>query len=263
MPLRIITANLNGIRAAAKKGFFAWLDKQSADIVCLQETKAQMEHLTGEHFRPAGYHCYFHDADKKGYSGVGIYCKQKPDHVSIGLGWHIADREGRYIQADFGNLSIASLYMPSGSSGAERQAHKIEFMQHYMQHLKKMLTTGRDFIICGDWNIAHKNIDLKNWRNNQKTSGFLPEERAWLDELFDQVGYIDAFRVINQQPDQYTWWTQRALLARSKNIGWRIDYQIVSPKLKGKVLSTSIYTAENFSDHAPLIMEYDLNLNEK
>lgn len=259
MTLRIITMNVNGIRSAAKKGFFTWLMQQDADIVCLQETKAQMEQLTDEIFRPAGYHCYFHDAEKKGYSGVGIYCKQEPQRIVTGLGWPIADQEGRYIQVDFPHLSVASLYMPSGTSGAERQAHKIEFMQHYMQRLKQILAEQRDFIICGDWNIAHKNIDLKNWRSNQKNSGFLPEERAWLDELFDQVGYVDAFRVINSAAEQYTWWSHRGQ-ARAKNVGWRIDYQITTSKLRDKVKSARIYTDEIFSDHAPLLMEYDVPL---
>lgn len=257
MTLRVITANLNGIRSAASKGFFAWLAQQNADVVCLQETKAQMEHLAGEQFRPAGYHCYFHDAEKKGYSGVGILCKRQPDQISMGLGWPIADQEGRYIQADFGDLSIASLYMPSGTSGEERQAHKFDFMAQYLKLLQQIRHAKREFIICGDWNVAHKNIDLKNWRSNQKNSGFLPEERAWLDHLFEEVGFIDAFRVVNQQPDQYTWWSNRAN-AWANNVGWRIDYQILTPGLKDKVLSASIYRAEKFSDHAPLLMEYDL-----
>jgi exodeoxyribonuclease-3 len=257
MTLRIITANLNGIRSAASKGFFAWLAQQNADVVCLQETKAQMEHLAGEQFRPAGYHCYFHDAEKKGYSGVGIFCKRQPDQIVTGLGWPIADQEGRYIQADFGDLSIASLYMPSGTSGEERQAHKFDFMAQYLKLLQQVRHSKREFIICGDWNIAHKNIDLKNWRSNQKNSGFLPEERAWLDNLFEEVGFVDAFRVVNQQPDQYTWWSNRAN-AWANNVGWRIDYQIITPGLKDKVLSASIYRAEKFSDHAPLLMEYSL-----
>jgi exodeoxyribonuclease-3 len=257
MTLRIITANLNGIRSAASKGFFAWLAQQDADVVCLQETKAQMEHLAGEQFRPAGYHCYFHDAEKKGYSGVGIFCKRQPDQIVTGLGWPIADQEGRYIQADFGDLSVASLYMPSGTSGEERQAHKFDFMVQYLKLLQQIRHSKREFIICGDWNIAHKNIDLKNWRSNQKNSGFLPEERAWLDNLFEEVGFVDAFRVVNQQPDQYTWWSNRAN-AWANNVGWRIDYQIITPGLKDKVLSASIYRAEKFSDHAPLLMEYNL-----
>src|SRR5262249_5070769 len=210
-------------------------------------------------FRPAGYHCYFHDAEKKGYSGVGTYTKKKPNHITMGLGWPIADREGRYIQTDFEHISIGSLYMPSGTSGEERQAHKFEFMAHYMPVLQKIRAAHKNFIICGDWNIAHKNIDLKNWRSNQKNSGFLPEERAWLDELFDKVGLVDAFRVVNQEPEQYTWWSHRGQ-AWAKNVGWRIDYQVVTPGLKNKILATRIYKDEKFSDHAPLIMEYDYDL---
>jgi exodeoxyribonuclease III len=257
--LKVISANLNGIRSAATKGFFDWLAQQHADIVCLQETKAQMAVLHDPVFRPEGYHCYFHDAEKKGYSGVGIYSKRKPDHVSTGLGWHIADNEGRYIQADFGNLSVASLYMPSGTSGEERQTHKYAFLETYMTQLKTICAGSRDFIICGDWNIAHKNIDIKNWRSNQKNSGFLPEERAWLDELFDQVGMVDAFRVINQEADQYTWWSNFGQ-AYTKNVGWRIDYQIVTPSLRDKIVSVEIYKGQKFSDHAPLIIEYEYNL---
>lgn len=259
MTLRVITANVNGIRAAARKGFFAWLEKQNADVVCLQETKAQMN-IIQEHFCPPGYFCYFHDAEKKGYSGVAIYSRKEPDRVITGLGWPVADTEGRYIQADFGNLSVVSLYMPSGTSGEVRQKLKIEFMAQFTEHLRKIHASGRDFIICGDWNIAHKNIDLKNWKGNQKNSGFLPEERAWLDEVFDQLGFVDGFRVINQEPDQYTWWTQRAPQARANNVGWRIDYQVLTSGLKDKVRTVSIYTGENFSDHAPLIMDYDLTI---
>lgn len=258
MSIRIITLNLNGIRSAASKGFFTWLAKQNADVVCLQETKAQ-EHQLGQIICPAGYKAYFFDAEKKGYSGVAIYTRHEPDKVTKGLGWKHADTEGRYIQLDFGNLSVASLYMPSGTSGEERQNIKFDFMQRYEPLLKKICQNKRQYIICGDWNIAHKQIDLKNWRSNQKHSGFLPEERAWLDKVFDKLGLVDAFRVINQLPDQYTWWSNRGQ-ARAKNVGWRIDYQIVTPGLKNKIKSVAIYTTEKFSDHAPLIMDYDLEL---
>ena len=259
MILKIITINLNGIRSAAKKDFFVWLEKQNADVVCLQETRAQLAHLPDPLFRPQGYHCYFHDAEKKGYSGVGIYSKCKPNKIATGLGWPIADQEGRYIQADFNQYSVASLYMPSGTSGEERQAHKYEFMANYLKQLKKISQSNRPFIICGDWNIAHKNIDLKNWRGNQKNSGFLPKERAWLDELFDQVGFIDAFRIVNQATEQYTWWSNRGQ-AWAKNVGWRIDYQIVTPNLANKIKSAEIFKDQKFSDHAPLIMEYHLGI---
>jgi len=257
--MKVITANVNGIRAAAKKSFFDWLKTEAADVVCIQETKAQLDQLSDEVFHPQGYHCYYFDAVKKGYSGVAIYCKTKPNKVTTGLGWNIADTEGRYIQADFDEISVASLYLPSGSSGEEKQNNKFEFLDLYGEHLKALKRKKRQYIICGDWNIAHKNEDLKNWKGNKKNSGFLPEERAWLDYIFDDLGYIDSFREINQEADQYTWWSNRGQ-AYANNVGWRIDYQILSPKLKEKVTSTSIYKDERFSDHAPLIMEYDLNL---
>lgn len=254
--MRIITINVNGIRSAAKKGLFEWLAQQNADVVCLQETKAQRHQLADEHFCPAGYHCYYEDAQRPGYSGVALFSRHKPDKIIRGLGWPCADTEGRYLQADFGNLSVASIYLPSGSSGPERQAYKFEFMQYYLPLLKAQRKKKREYILCGDWNIAHKNIDLKNWRGNQKNSGFLPEERAWLDELFGPTGYIDAFRQIEQEPDQYTWWSNRGQ-AWAKNVGWRIDYHITTPGLKDAVKSTAIYKDERFSDHAPLTIDYD------
>lgn len=260
--MKIITVNVNGIRSAAKKGFFTWLLQQQADVVCIQETKAQEKVLGDGVFRPPGYHCYYFDALKPGYSGVGIFCRKEPHKITTGLGWSHADSEGRYIQADFPHFSVASLYMPSGTSGEARQKIKYEFLDHYLPILKDIMKSGRPFIICGDWNIAHKNIDLKNWRSNQKTSGFLPEERAWLDEVFEKVGLVDAFRVINPEPDQYTWWSHRGQ-AWAKNVGWRIDYQIVTPHFKNLIRSASIYKAERFSDHAPLIMEYAWPLSEQ
>lgn len=254
--MRIITINVNGIRSAAKKGFFEWVATQNADIICLQETKAHMKHLHGS-FQIEGYHAYFCDAEKKGYSGVAIYTRKKPDKIVDVLGWDCPDKEGRYIQADFGDLSVASLYMPSGTSGEERQTIKFAFLDCYIEILKKIRHDSRHYIICGDWNIAHKQIDLKNWRPNQKHSGFLPEERAWLDKLFDEVGMVDAFRVINQEPHQYTWWSNFGN-AWANNTGWRIDYQIISPSLKNKVKAVSIYREQKFSDHAPLIIDYEL-----
>jgi exodeoxyribonuclease III len=253
--MRIITLNLNGIRSAAQKGFFNWVSTQHADFICVQETKAHMTTLDGEQYRPQGYHCYFADAEKKGYSGVGIYCKKQPDKVITHLGWNSSDQEGRYIQADFDDLSVASLYMPSGTSGEERQAIKYKFLDCFLPVLEKIRHGSRNFIICGDWNIAHKAIDLKNWRANQKHSGFLPQERAWLDQVFDHVGLVDAFRVVNKEPDQYTWWSNRGR-AWAKNVGWRIDYQVVTPGLKNKIKSASIYKEQRFSDHAPLIIDY-------
>ncbi len=259
--MRVISINLNGIRAAARKGFFEWLAKQNADVVCMQETKAQIHQLEAEHFYPDDYYHYFFDAEKKGYSGVGIYTRREPDKVITGLGWQTADTEGRYIQVDLGKLSVISLYMPSGSSGDVRQDLKFEFMDKFMPYLQSLRRKRREYIICGDWNIAHKKIDIKNWRGNQKNSGFLPEERAWLDELFDKVGYVDAFRVVNQEEDQYTWWSNRGQ-AWAKNVGWRIDYQIITPKLKDTVKDAHIYKEERFSDHAPLIIDYEGTMDD-
>jgi exodeoxyribonuclease III len=255
--MRIITFNANGIRSSARKGFFDWLRDQDADVVCIQETKAQEYQLTDEAFWPQGYYTYYHDAQKKGYSGVALFCRVEPDEIITGLGSEEFDQEGRYIEARFGKLSVVSLYLPSGSSSEERQQAKYRFMDLLLGHLKALRRKRREYVICGDWNIAHKPIDLKNWRSNQKNSGFLPEERAWLDVLFDEVGWVDAFRVVNTHPDQYTWWSNRGQ-ARAKNVGWRLDYHVVSPGLREAIRSAIIYAEERFSDHAPLTMDYDL-----
>ena len=259
--MKIISANVNGIRSAEKKGFFDWLQQVDADIVCIQETKAQEDQLHPEDFYPANYHCYYFDAQKKGYSGVAIYSKQKPDKVIRGFGEGLEDMdaEGRYIQADYNDLklSVASIYVPSGSSGDERQQVKFSFMERFDDVLKSMRRKKRDFVLCGDWNIVHKEIDIKNWKSNQKNSGCLPEERAWLDELFGTLGFVDAFRVVDQRAEQYTWWSNRGQ-AWVKNVGWRIDYHVITPGLKDKVRSASIYKDQRFSDHAPLIIDYSL-----
>ena len=257
--MRIITANVNGIRAAARKGFFDWLPKQQADVICIQETKAQIDQLDDPVFHPADYYCYYHDAEKKGYSGVALYCRQKPDEVIIGMGNDEFDTEGRYIEAKFANLSVISLYMPSGSSKEERQLVKYRCMDHMMEKLEEMKRSGRDYVVCGDWNIAHKNEDIRNWKGNQKNSGFLPEERAWLDVLFNEMEFVDAFRELKQEEHQYTWWSNRGQ-AWTNNVGWRIDYQILTPNLKGKVVSTEIYKDERFSDHAPLVIDYNYDM---
>ncbi len=257
--MRVITVNVNGIRAAARKGFFDWLKKQQADVVCIQETKAQEHQLEAEHFYPEGYHSYYFDAEKKGYSGVAIYSKVEPRKITTGLGWEHVDTEGRYIQADYDGISIASLYLPSGSSSEERQANKLKFMERFLDDLKAMKRKRRQFIICGDFNIVHREIDIKNWKSNQKNSGCTPEERAWLDRVFDEVGFVDAFRVVNHEAGQYTWWSNRGN-ARANNVGWRIDYQIITPGLKDKVKRASIYKDEWFSDHAPLTIDYDYEL---
>lgn len=253
--MRIITANLNGIRAAGRKGFYEWLQSQDADCVCMQETKAQMAHLPDSLYRPEGYYHYFSDAVKKGYSGVGIYCKNKPNNVTEGLGWACADTEGRYLQADFDDFSLVSLYMPSGSSKEERQQLKFEFMEKYEPILQQQRESGREFIICGDWNIVHTEKDIKNFKSNQKTSGCLPEERAWLDQLFVKQGWVDAFRQVNSNEGEYTWWSNRGR-AWDNNVGWRIDYQITTPGMGARVQSAHIYKEQRFSDHAPLIIDY-------
>lgn len=257
--MRVITANTNGIRAAARKGFFEWLAKQQADVVCIQETRAQLDQLTDPMFHPEGYHCYYFDAERKGYSGTALYAKKKPNKVIKGLGWDPADSEGRYIQADFDGVSVVSIYVPSGSSGDQAQLRKYAFMDNIMAHFKRLRRKRREIILCADWNLCHKPIDLKNWRPNQKNSGFLPDERAWLDYLFDEVGYVDAFRQINQQAEQYTWWSNRGQ-AWAKNVGWRLDYHVVSPGLTDKVLAADVYKTERFSDHSPLTIDYDIDL---
>ncbi len=257
--MRIITLNVNGIRAAERKGFFQWLQQQNSDIVCLQETKAQVDQLKSENFWPKDFHCFYHDAEKKGYSGVAIYSKHRPTVVQHGIGGPEMDTEGRFIEVRFNNLSVISLYLPSGTSGEERQNLKFSLLNRLAPYLQDIGNNGRDYIICGDWNIAHKEIDLKNWKSNRKNSGFLPEERAWLDRLFDNKTWFDAFRLVNQQAEQYTWWSNRGQ-SWTKNVGWRIDYQVINSNLKDKIRFTSIYKDERFSDHAPLIMDYDYSL---
>ncbi len=257
--MRVITLNANGIRAAARKGFFDWLGRQDADVICVQETKAQEHQLDDPVFRPDGYHAYYVDAERKGYSGVAIYSRRRPDAVNSGLGWPDMDAEGRYIEARYGPLSIASVYLPSGSSSEERQAVKFSFLDRFMPWLRKLRLKRREFILCGDWNIAHREIDLKNWRGNQKNSGFLPEERAWMDELFGTAGFVDTFRAVNEEADQYTWWSNRGQ-AWAKNVGWRIDYQVATPGIGARVTGARIYKTKRFSDHAPLIMDYDYEI---
>ena len=255
--MRIITLNCNGIRSAARKGLFEWLPAQTADVVCLQETRAQEQQLEDEGFRPAGYHCHYFGAERPGYSGVAAFSKRQPDRVVRGFGVSEFDREGRYLELQFGRLSVVSLYLPSGSSGPERQASKMRFLEAFLPHLRRLGRRRRDYVFCGDINIAHQPIDLKNWRANQKNSGFLPEERAWLDRVFGEFGWVDAFREVDPRPEQYTWWSNRGQ-ARARNVGWRIDYQITSPSLAGRARAASIYRDTWFSDHAPLTMDYEL-----
>ena len=257
--MRIVSANLNGIRSANSKGFFEWLQTQKADLVCLQETRVQPEQLTEIMLKPEGFHSAFEFAERLGYSGVGLYFRETPDRIQEGIGWSEMDSEGRFIQADFGKLSVVSLYLPSGSSGVLRQNFKYKLMDYFEKWLLKAKLSGNEFIICGDWNIAHKEIDLKNWKSNQKNSGFLPEERAWMTKIFTKLGYVDVFRKLNQNSDQYTWWSNRGR-AREKNVGWRLDYQVATPAIGAKATAESIYKEQRFSDHAPLIIDYDYRL---
>ena len=254
---RIITTNVNGIRAAEKKGFFDWIKTQDADVVCLQEIKAQEDQLD-ERFYPKEYRCYYRPAEKKGYSGTAIFSKQAPTQVIKESPWDDINFEGRFIQADFKNFSVISIYIHSGSAKQERQDLKMAFLtERFMPYLQELKANGRKIIICGDVNIVHQERDIKNWKANQKNSGCLPEERAWLDTLFLEVGFIDSFREINQESHQYTWWSNRGQ-AWTNNVGWRIDYQILTPNLKGAVKNASIYKDERFSDHAPFIVDYQL-----
>ncbi|AWW45135.1 exodeoxyribonuclease III [Polynucleobacter paneuropaeus] len=259
--LRIISANLNGIRSAAKKGFLPWAIAQKADFICMQELKAQRDDLEEDILNPTGLKGYFHHAEKKGYSGCGIYTPHQPDDVLYGFGNPEFDAEGRYVEARFKKLSAISVYMPSGSSSEERQEAKFRYLEAFLPHLVKLKKSGREIVLCGDVNIAHQEIDLKNWKGNLKNSGFLPEERAWLTNLFDKVGYVDIYRRLEPKTSDecYTWWSQRGQ-AYAKNVGWRIDYQIATPAIAASAKKASVYKSERFSDHAPLIIDYDWSI---
>lgn len=258
---RIVTANLNGIRSAASKGFFDWLAALDADVVCVQELKAQDGDISPKMRNPDGLKGWFHCAGKKGYSGVGIYSRHRPLRVIEGLGLPDIDTEGRYLQLDFEAMSVASLYLPSGSSSPERQAAKFSFMERFLPHLAKLAANGREYVVCGDWNIAHREIDLKNWKSNQKNSGFLPEERAWLSNVLDKLGWADVYRQLYPEAggEGYTWWSNRGQ-AWAKNVGWRIDYQLATPAIAARALEASVYKAKRFSDHAPLVIDYGFRL---
>ncbi len=257
--MRVVSVNLNGIRSAARKGFYQWLPAQRADFVCMQEVKAQEADLEPSMLAPKNYHSMFSYAEKRGYSGVGIYSRHKPDSVHRGFGSREFDAEGRYVEARFGNLAVISVYFPSGSSSPERQLAKFRFLEEVKPHLKALVKCGREVVLCGDWNIAHKEIDLRNWRSNQKNSGFLPEERTWITHVFDEIGFVDVFRRLNNQPDQYTWWSNRGD-SWNKNVGWRIDYHVASAGLAKAAKKESIYKTKRFSDHAPLTIDYDWKL---
>ena len=260
--MRFITANLNGIRSAASKGFFDWLALQEADALGVQEVKAQHEHIDGIFCSPGKLKGHFHYAHKKGYSGVGLYTEEEPSDVITGLGIEEFDHEGRWIEKRFDKpgrkLSLISCYFPSGSSGEDRQQVKFRFLAALHPHLQAM-KAEREFILVADVNIAHKEIDLKNWKGNLKNSGFLPEERAWMTGLFEQEGLVDVFRTLNDKAEQYIWWSNRGE-AYAKNVGWRLDYHLATPGLAALARRECIYTETRFSDHAPLTIDYDFEL---
>jgi exodeoxyribonuclease-3 len=265
--MRILSFNANGLRSAASKGFFDWFAQRDVDVLCLQETKAQEHQLVGKQFLPKGYKAWFRDAStKKGYSGVAIYSRREPDEVITSLGNPAFDDEGRYIEARFGNLSVVSFYIPSGSSGELRQGFKEEVMGWLGPIMREWLASGRDYVLCGDWNIVRAKNDIRNWTGNQKNSGCLPHERAWLsgmiaDDCHDGLivppksGWKDAFRVAKPDAVEYSWWSQRGS-ARANNVGWRIDYQIATPGIAKKAVSAEIFPEPKFSDHAPVLVEY-------
>jgi exodeoxyribonuclease-3 len=250
---------VNGLRSAGRKGFMAWMLEQKPDVACLQEIKAQEADLTRDLLAPRGLHGFFHPAEKRGYSGVAIYSRREPENVTLGLGIKEIDAQGRFLQADFGGLSVVSLYMPSGTMGEEAQRRKYAFMDRFLPRLEEMRKCGREFVICGDWNIAHAEIDVKNWKSNQNTTGFLPRERDWLTRVFEDHGFVDVFRKLDPSPDRFTWWVQWAN-ARERNIGWRIDYQIATQVIFYYSSKSEIYTKEVFSDHAPVVIDYDCTL---
>ena len=259
---RLVTLNLNGIRSAANKGFEPWVEQVGADCMGVQEIKAQAEHVDGRFEQVAGMQGHFHYAQKKGYSGVGLYTRKAPSEVILGFDAHEFDAEGRYVEARYDTrarkFSVISCYFPSGSSGEDRQAAKYRFLAKIYPHLLK-LKAEREFVLVGDINIAHQQIDLKNWRSNQKNSGFLPAERAWLTQLIDAAGLVDVFRTLNTAPEQYTWWSNRGQ-AWANNVGWRLDYHLATPAIAALARRESIFLAQRFSDHAPLVIDYDFKL---
>lgn len=259
--MRIISANVNGIRSATQKGFLDYLAGAEADVVCVQELKAQEADMTEAMKHPNGMFGAWHTAEKRGYSGVALYSKREPDEVQVGLGWADFDHEGRFVRADFGKLSVISVYLPSGSNSEERQLAKYRFLDQFLPILAELRASGRDVVVCGDWNIAHQNIDLKNWRGNQKNSGFLPEERAWLTRVISELGWVDTWRTLYPDVPGYTWWSNRGQ-AYAKDVGWRIDYQMCTPELASAAQAASVYKTEKFSDHAPLVVDYQYELSK-
>lgn len=252
---RIISYNVNGIRAAIRKDFLQWLHASKADILCLQEIKAMPEQLEPELLEELDYHHYWFPAEKKGYSGVSIWSKEEPIHVEKGMGMEIYDREGRVIRADFKDFSVISVYMPSGSSGDDRQAFKMQWLDDFYNYIQELKKEIPNLIISGDYNICHKPIDIHNPVRNADTSGFKPEEREWVSKFID-TGFIDSFRYFNEEPHNYSWWSYRAN-ARAKNLGWRIDYNMVSKGLEDKLSRAAILSEAKHSDHCPVLVELE------
>jgi exodeoxyribonuclease III len=254
--MKIVSYNVNGIRSAMNKGLVHWLKEINADVVCLQELKANYDQIDVATINELGYEVYTKSAEKKGYSGVGILCKKTPINISFESGMSAYDSEGRFIRVDYEEVSIISAYFPSGSSGEERQAFKMQFLNDYLPYIKKLKEQLPNLVICGDYNICHKAIDIHNPKNNVKTSGFLPEERAWMD-TYEAAGFVDAFRIHNPNPHEYTWWSLRSN-ARERNLGWRIDYHWVTDGLKTKVKDSVIYPHVKHSDHCPIVLTLDV-----
>lgn len=262
--LRVISINVNGLRAAEKKGLLDWLNESEADVVCMQETRINHDQWTDK-FKPEGWHTHLFPAERAGYAGTAIYSRLPIVSLSRGLGFELADSQGRFITAEFDlgldkPVFISSLYLPSGSSGDEAQARKDIFLDEYKQILKRWRDEDKSVIICGDYNIVHKRVDIKNWSGNQKASGCLPHERAWLDHIYDDLGYVDTFRIIRKESEVYSWWSNRGQ-ARAKNVGWRIDYQACSPDWKERTVGAWVYKDNWFSDHAPVVIDYLIKTN--
>ncbi|WP_335998327.1 exodeoxyribonuclease III [Acinetobacter johnsonii] len=259
--LRVVSINVNGLRSAEKKGIFDWIATSDADVICMQESRITHEQWTDK-FKPEGWHTHLFPAERPGYAGTAIYSRLPFVSVTDGLGFELADSQGRFISAEFDlgldqNVYICSLYLPSGSSGEEAQVRKDHFLEEYKQILKQWRDENKSVIVCGDYNIVHKRIDIKNWSGNQKASGCLPHERAWLDHIYDELGYVDTFREVRPEAELYSWWSNRGQ-ARAKNVGWRIDYQACSPDWKARTVNAWVYKETWFSDHAPVIIDYKI-----
>ena len=256
--MRIISYNVNGIRAAINKGFIDWIKSDPADVICLQEIKAAKANIDCKALNDLGYADYWYSAEKKGYSGVAVFTKMKPDNVQYGNNNKVSDDEGRILQMDFGDTRLVNAYFPSGSSGDVRQAFKYVWLDEFLVYINELKHQHPKLILCGDYNIAHKDIDIHDPKGNKKSSGFLPEERAWLDKFFAN-GFVDTFREFHPEPHHYTWWSQRFPTVRAQNKGWRIDYINVTDPLKNKLIDAKIYPEVKHSDHCPVYLEIDLN----